>query len=143
MIDLIDKQIIQHLQNNARQSSEALAKQLDLSASTVRRRINKLIENGTLRIIGYVNPLSFGLPITAVIGFDISHDNIDSSIQQLSEKKEIFWLAAASGRYDVFTLALFHSNEELYNFMRKEVAELEGLRNSKTFICLHLQKEFV
>jgi len=49
MTGLLDERLIELLSQDARQSSQALANQLNVSSSTVRRRISKLVKRGVLR----------------------------------------------------------------------------------------------
>ena len=46
MTELLDERLIELLSQDARQGSEALAKRLNVSSSTVRRRISKLVNQG-------------------------------------------------------------------------------------------------
>ena len=68
-----DEQLIRLIGQNARQNSEILAKQLNISAATVRRKLTKFARNGLLRIVGVVDSYKFGFPQTVVIALDVSH----------------------------------------------------------------------
>ncbi|MFC2005738.1 Lrp/AsnC family transcriptional regulator [Chloroflexota bacterium] len=142
MVNLLDKRLIDLLTEDAHQSSEVLAKQLRVSSSTVRRRINKLLQQKVIRIIAKPDPGKIGLPLAAMIGFDVAHESLSSVIDELSKRPEVKWLSATSGRYDITALVWFPSTDELYNFMESEVAKLEGVRNTETFVCLHVKKRF-
>ncbi|MFQ5874857.1 MAG: Lrp/AsnC family transcriptional regulator [Dehalococcoidia bacterium] len=63
MSDSLDEQLVHLLEWDARQSSEALAKQLQVSPSTVRRRIRKLMQSGILRTVAFVDPTKLGFPL--------------------------------------------------------------------------------
>ncbi len=68
MIDGIDRQIITLLQENARFSNAALAKQVGLTASTVHERIKKLEKKGLIKgYMAVVNAEALGKPIMAFI----------------------------------------------------------------------------
>ena len=56
MIDSLDEQLITLLGEDASKSSKALAKQLNVSQATIRRRIKDLMNSGALRIVGVVEP---------------------------------------------------------------------------------------
>ena len=139
-MDSLDKQLIQLLHKDGRQSSEALAKQLKVSSATVRRRVRKLIQDEVVRIVAVADPAQVGLPLSVVIGLDVTHDKLESVMQMLANQTEIAWLATTTGRFDVMAIARFASTDELYKFMQSELANMEGLRDSETFICLHVQK---
>ncbi len=140
MVDSTDEQLIHLLQDDAHRSSEALAKQLKVSSATVRRRIEKLIHSGILRIAAIVDPSKVALPLTALIALNVMHKNLDPVMAEIAGRKEIKWVSTATGRFDILALALFHSTEELSDFMRKEITQIEGITETETFICLHVEK---
>jgi len=55
-IDLTDQQLIRLLAEDARQTSEALAKQLGVNPSTVRHGLQKLTKDGVIRIVAHPKP---------------------------------------------------------------------------------------
>ena len=140
MHDSIDEQIIRLLGQDARQNSETLAKQLKLSSATVRRRLRKLIHSGVLQIVGVVDPNNFGLPMAAVITLDVAHDKLESAMEALAKRPEVRWISATTGRFDIILIARFRSTDGLSDFITKELAQLEGVKDSETFICLDVKK---
>jgi len=125
---------------DAQQNSETLAKQLNLSSATVRRRLRKLIRGGLLNVVGVVDPTKFGLPLAVMIALDVAHDKLESTIEVLAKHPQIAWVSTTTGRFDIIALARFRSTDGLSEFMAKELAELEGLRDSETFVCLDVRK---
>ncbi|MFC2005953.1 Lrp/AsnC family transcriptional regulator [Chloroflexota bacterium] len=140
MVNLLDKRLVDLLAEDAHQSSEVLAKQLRVSSSTVRRKINKLLQQKVIRIIAKPDPSKIGLPLAAMISFNVAHESLNLVIKALSKRPEVKFLAATSGRFDLIATLWFSSTDELYNFMESEVAKLEGVRNTETFVCLHVAK---
>ena len=140
--DLTDEQLVRLLGQDARQNSETLAKQLNLSAATVRRRLRKLLRSGLLRIVGVIDPTNFGLPLAAVITIDVAHDKLEAAMEMLAERPEIKWVSTTTGRFDIIALARFRSTDCLSDFVTKDLAQIEGMKDSETFICLDVQKEF-
>lgn len=72
MIDDIDRQIIALLQEDARLSNAALAKEVGLTTSTVHERVKKLERKGIIK--GYaalVDAEALGKPITAFIRLSV------------------------------------------------------------------------
>ncbi len=136
MKNKINEQIVQLLQQNARRTSQEIAKQLNISAPTVRRRINKLIQDGDIRIVAVPGYQAAGSLTTAVIALDVDNEKVDAVLHSLAGKEEIIWLSSTAGRYDIIALGQFTSTNMLYEFLRVELANVEGLRNSETFICL-------
>ena len=140
IIDGLDERLIHLLENDARQSSEVLAAQLNTSPATIRRRVRKLIQSKVLRIVAVVDSSKVGLPLTAVIALDVAHEKLDSVTQMLVSRPEVKWISTTTGRFDILVMARFPSTDELSVFVQKELAKIEGVRDSETFICLHIGK---
>ncbi len=138
--DATDERLVRLLGQDARQNSEKLAKKLNLSAATVRRRMRKLLRSGLLRIVGVVDAASFGFPLVAVISVDVAPDKLESVQDALGKQPEIRWTSTTTGRFDVIAVGQFRSNDSLSQFLIKKVAKIEGVKDSETFICLRVQK---
>lgn len=140
MIDSIDKPLIRLLGSDALQSSEALARQLNISAATVRRRIRKLVKDGTLRVVALVDPDKVGLPLGALLAIDVPHEQLEAVTDKLSSHPEIKWVATMTGRFNIMAFLRSSSTDELASFLQKELPPLEGIRNSETLVCLNVKK---
>ena len=140
MTDSIDEQIVRLLGQDARQNSETLAKRLNLSSATIRRRLKKLFRSDSLRIVGVVDPARFGLPLAVVITLDVSNDKLESAVELLANRPEIEWVSSTTGRFDIVALGRFSSAGGLSEFLTNQLAQIEGVRNSETFICLDVSK---
>ena len=44
------------------------------------------------------------------------------------------------GRFDIILCAHFPTADDLSRFMWEELAKIEGLQDSETFLCLHVEK---
>ena len=140
MPDSIDEHLVRLLGQDARQSSETLAKQLKLSSATVRRRLRKLIRDELIHIVGVVDPAKFGFPVSVVITLDVTHEKLESAIEALAKRPEIRWVSTTTGRFDIIALARLRSNNHLSEFITKVLSQLKGVRDSETFLCLGVEK---
>ncbi len=140
MLDSLDKKLIELLMEDAQRSSEMLGKQLKVSSATIRRRTKKLIQNGVMRIMAVTDPSKAGAPLAVVIAFDVVHEKLDSVTQLLANRPEVRWASTTTGRFDLIIIARFGSTEELANFAQKELPKIKGIRDSETFVCLHVEK---
>ncbi len=89
MTDSIDRRLIQLLQENAHQSSEALAKRLGISSSAIRRRIKALIQKEVIRIVARPDPTKIGYTIMAISAFDIDHEKLQVVLEALNNRPVI------------------------------------------------------
>ena len=67
--DQIDHQIIRILHNDARTSASEIARELNANERTIRKRIDRLVRLGAVRLTAIIDPEVFGY-VTAV---DILH----------------------------------------------------------------------
>ena len=79
------------------------------------------------------------MKLRAIIAFDVGHDKVREVMELLSGRSEVKGLAATSGRFDIIVLVWFTSTNGLFQFIENEVSKMEGVRNTETFICLHVE----
>ena len=135
-VDSLDEKLIQLLGQDASRSSDMLAKQLKVSAATIRRRTRKLLQSEVIRIVAVADPNKIGFPIAVVVAFKVTHDKLESFMKMLASEPKVIWSSITTGRFDTVTLMRFRSIDELCDFLRREIANVEGLRNIETFFCL-------
>ena len=139
-VDALDEKLMQLLGQDASHSSDMLAKQLKLSAATVRRRMRKLLQSGVIRIIAVTDLNKIGYPIAAVVAFKVTHGKLESFMEILASQPKVIWSSINTGRFDIITIMRFRSIDELYDFLRSEIANVDGLRNIEAFFCLDVGK---
>ncbi|MDP2730520.1 MAG: Lrp/AsnC family transcriptional regulator [Dehalococcoidales bacterium] len=140
-LDETNKQLIKLLHENAWQTSGALAKALNVSSATVRRRLKKLVQSGAIRAVAIANrDIIDSRSITTLIALNVSHENVDGVIQECVDHPETKWVASATGRFDILVLAEFASTEELSNYLQERLIKIEGVKDSETFVCLSVKK---
>ena len=130
------------LSQDAWESSEALAKQIGVSSATVRRRIKKLVKSGTLRVGAFVDPAKVGQSLGAVVALTVPHDKVEKVAEELSTLPEVKWVASATGRFDILVFVRLASTDELANFVQNKLPELDAVKSSETFVCLHVHKGY-
>jgi Lrp/AsnC family transcriptional regulator for asnA, asnC and gidA len=140
MLDSIDKKIVMLMGQNARQSSEKIAEQLNLNAATVRRRTGRLLKNDLLRIVAITDPANFGFTLGVVINLDVENSKLESVINWLIDRPEIKWAALTTGRFDITVVGRFESTDHLSSFLTKELAKMEGIKDTETLISLDVRK---
>ena len=66
-MDEVDKKIIAQLQADGRTSLEDLSKITGFTSMGIKKRLDKLIENGTIKISALINPSALGLHLAIVM----------------------------------------------------------------------------
>jgi len=140
ILDDLDFAILSYLQRDGRMSFTVIAKKLKVSIGTIRTRFNKLIEDGTINIIGRVNPDKVGFNSYAHIAVYIRPATLKEKIaQKISKMPEVSFLAGTSGDYDLEVDVMCRNNEHLVNFIN-ELSTIDGVHQTKTTIYFKVYK---
>ena len=140
ILDDLDFAILSFLQKDGRMSFTVIAKKLKVSIGTVRTRFNKLIEDGTINIIGRVNPDKVGFNSYAHIAVYIRPATLKEKIaQRIAKMPEVSFLAGTSGDYDLEVDVMCRNNEHLVEFIN-DISTLEGVHQTKTTVYFKVYK---
>ena len=135
-----DRKIIQILQGNGRASNARIARDVDVSDGTVRRRLKTLVQQGSIKIIALPDPEVLGYDTEALVGIQVDPDKIDEVAVLLVELKESSWVSVTTGSFDIFCWVTLPSSEELGNFLKAVVGTIPGVRRTETFVSLSVRK---
>ena len=75
------------------------------------------------------------------MGLNMDHRLVDSIMGKIRNLPQVEWACTTTGRFDAFMFARFRSNEEFSVFLRDNITVIDGLKDSETFMCLHVEKE--
>jgi Lrp/AsnC family transcriptional regulator for asnA, asnC and gidA len=140
MLDDLDFQVLSCLQKDGRMSFTDIAEDLKVSVGTIRTRVNKLIEDGTVNIVGRVNPDKVGFRSYAHIAVFVRPATLKEKVaHQIAAFKEVSFLAMTSGDYDLEVDVMCRDNEHLVEFVN-EISKIEGVNQTKTTIYFKVYK---
>lgn len=140
VLDKLDFDILSFLQKDGRMSFTVIAEKLNVSIGTVRTRFNKLIEDGTINIIGRVDPDKVGFRCYAHIAVFVRPATLKEKVaQKISKLPEVSFLAMTSGDYDLEVDVMCRDNNHLVNFVN-EISKIEGVNQTKTTIYFKVYK---
>lgn len=140
-LDSLDRRLVLELQQDAYRTPTELAGILGTSKTTVTRRIRRLLREGVVKIIAVPNPEKIGLETSVLIGLNVDLHSLDQVIEQLAAKSHVHLLAVVTGRYDIVIGVTLSSVQELAGFVRKEIAAIDGVRDSETLVALEIRKQ--
>ena len=121
-------------------SYTVIAEKLKVSIGTIRTRFNKLIEEGTISIIGRVDPDKVGFRSYAHIAVFVRPATLKENIaQKIMKLSEVSFLAMTSGDYDLEVDVMCRDNDHLVQFVN-ELSKIEGVYQTKTTIYFKVYK---
>lgn len=138
--DPLDEQLITLVGIDSRQSSKTLAKQLNVSAATVRRRLGKLVRDGILHYVAAVDSTKIPNSISVVIALDVDRAKVKIVTKTLVELPEIKWVATTTGRFDILATAYLTSSTRLSDFLENKIGQIKWIKDSETFVCMNVHK---
>ena len=104
MIDEKDVKIIEILQKNSRTPFLTISKKLNVSESTIRKRVKKLENNEIIKKYTItINPKKLGYHSVSLLGLDVSPNNYLEAANKLSKFPEIKSLATTTGDHMIMT----------------------------------------
>src|SRR3972149_7532899 len=139
-LDETDTSLVRLLQSDRRISYATIARRLGLAQATVRKRVNRLVKNGVVRLRAVVNPTKVGYPLLVHIGMQVDLDKLEQVAPSLAELHEVRSVYYSTGMYDVVITAVFTSTDALLEFLHKKLGAIEGIKRVDTSQLLRTVK---
>lgn len=140
-LDTIDREIITQLIDDGRKSFTDVAQELGVSAGTVRNRLSRLQEQGTLRVVGFLDLDQVGIHAYATVYISVSPSRlIGSVVEQLDALPEVSFMASIAGDYDLHIDIQCLDNAHLTALIQDRIQQIEGVIDTKTVMVLKIHK---
>ncbi|WP_188859538.1 Lrp/AsnC family transcriptional regulator [Marinobacterium nitratireducens] len=136
MISKQDERLIHLLRRNARVSVTELARELNLSRSTVQNRINRLEATGVIR--GYSVELGGEFSrqqVAAHVSIKVHQKLTVKTNIELEQISQVAQLFAVSGEYDLIAIVQAPSLEEL-SAVLDDIGNLDGVERTNSSVVL-------
>ncbi len=138
--DEFDRKIIALLQQDGRLSNVEVARSLGLTEGTVRKRLDRLLSDGIIRIMAVADPGTLGLTASVVIGIQTDLGQINEVAQRLAALPEVHCVNIVTGTYDVMIEAVLPTGEHLLSFLIDKLATIPGVKRTETSHVLQVVK---
>jgi Lrp/AsnC family transcriptional regulator for asnA, asnC and gidA len=138
-LDETDRAIIEHLQHDGRIPYTRVAAAVGLSEAAVRQRVQRMVDSGTLQIVGVTNPLSLGLRRMAMIGVRTAGPT-DDIAKTLQAMPDIDYLVITAGSFDLMCEVVVGDDGQLLDLTNR-IRGVDGVVSTETFIYLDLVKQ--
>jgi Lrp/AsnC family leucine-responsive transcriptional regulator len=142
-MDEKDRQILQVLQEDARTPQASIGKRVDLSAAAVNERIRRLVDRGVIR--GFtveVDDAKVGIDITAFIDVFIESPRHEAAfVALMNELPEVQECHFVTGDFTCLIKVKVTDRRALRDLVLDKINELEGVRQTRTWIVLATPKE--
>lgn len=139
-LDALDREIVTILQEDGRMSNTEIARRLGVAEGTIRRRIERLVSEGFIKIAAVADPFKVGMGTVALIHLDVELTRLEEAAARLVELPCVRVVAYATGVHDIIVEAIFASNQDLLTFLKDGLPRIPGIRNAETSVLLKLLK---
>ncbi|MDH5391074.1 MAG: Lrp/AsnC family transcriptional regulator [Candidatus Bathyarchaeota archaeon] len=143
-LDSLDWNILQALQENAKQTYTEIGRRFGVAHSTVYDRIKKMEENGVIKKYTTVVDLEkVGVKyITAIMTVFTDPKESENAARKLSESKEVLEVSTSlSEELSIITKVVAKDQDKLHSFIAQKVAPLPGVLRIRTSIITRKYKE--
>lgn len=134
-LDELNFQIIKQLRDG-RKLFRIIAEELSVARNTVRTRVQKMINDGVLKITGLVNPDKLPNHQVVILGVKVDYIKVSEKAREFSKIKGVVSVVVVTGRYDIILTVLLNENFNLLDFFNNEMSKIDGVRDCETFTVL-------
>ena len=140
--DKTDIKIVNLLLEDGRMSASEIARRIgDISERAARYRIERMVNEGVVKISAVAKPQAFGLTMIADVWMEVESDHILSVAKRMAEFDNISYVACGIGESDVSIQIVAKDTAEIYHFVTEVVRKVPGVRKTTTSIVPLILKD--
>jgi Lrp/AsnC family transcriptional regulator for asnA, asnC and gidA len=139
-LDETDLQTIRLLQEDGRLSNSEIARRIGVSEPTVRKRIERLIQDEIIKVVAVLNPRRAGYAAGALVGIRTYPGRTQEVGEQLVLLNEVIYVGYITGRFDLLVEVLLHDEDEMFVFLTRRLRDFSGISAVETFHVLRNEK---
>jgi Lrp/AsnC family transcriptional regulator for asnA, asnC and gidA len=133
--DKTDIKIVNLLLDDGRMPASEVARRIgDISERAVRYRIDRMVEEGVIRVSAVAKPQAFGLTTIADVWMEVESDRIVEVARKMAEFDNVSYVACGIGESDVSIQIVAKDTAEIYQFVTEVVRKVPGVRKTTTSI---------
>jgi Lrp/AsnC family transcriptional regulator, regulator for asnA, asnC and gidA len=140
IITRTQQKLILELQKDGRASYANLAAKLGITPSTAAKHVERLLASKIIDIRAVQNPFKMGLMANALIAIKADPKKIDDVCERLADCFHVNNVMTVFGHYDILIMVFFPTWELLFDFIHKELSNLEGVLQFETYQIREIKK---
>ncbi|MEX1020470.1 MAG: Lrp/AsnC family transcriptional regulator [Litorilinea sp.] len=132
--DELDYRIIQELRANGRAEAAKIARAVEVNERTVRKRIDRLINSGAVKVTAVVDQRTFGYVAAVFAMLEVEPESEEQVVAQFRTMQELTFLAYGLGSRDLLLQACFKDNDDMREFLRHTLPSMPGVTVTATIL---------
>jgi len=141
-IDEVDQRIIELLTEDGRRSGLSIANKLNISASAVSKRLNRLLKEGIIHVRAQINPTKFGYHSNAIVFLRVTPGRADEICANLHHHIELNTILSLINGYDIYINMIAQDSASLFEFIKKQMTIASGILSIETLVCGEVIKRY-
>lgn len=140
-LDDVDKKLLEVLKDHGRLPTRELSRRSGIPFATVNRRMRKLIDSGIIKRFTYEldnEKLGRNMVVYVLIRAKPGANQYDI-LEQAAKCQEVEDVAAITGSFDLLLKVRVKDNEELSEFLFKNVRGFDSVAQTETMVKLSLK----
>ena len=135
--DELDMKLLKELIKDSSISVPNLSKKLEINASVLYSRINRLVKKKLIkRFTVEIDDVLLGIGVKALVGVNRDPKLKDSIHKQLMETSEVVSISEVTGRFDMIVRVYANNLESLHTAVIEKIGKIDGIHNTETFVEL-------
>lgn len=139
-LDEIDRKLIGALKLDGRMRYTDLASRVGMTEGTVRNRMQRLTDQGTLKVVPIIDQTKIGYRLNVWIGVRCQPGTFGRVAEELARLHPIRYVGACTGAYDVIAEAIFLSESEMFTFLESDIPTIDGIISTESSMVLRMVK---
>lgn len=140
LLDDTDQAILRLLQVDGRMPLRQIARDLGVSEGTVRFRLRKMEESGTLSIVAVADPFRMGYRVLAFCLLRTEPERHKQVVDALSSWPETTYVSSCAGGADVYTQLVCIDHDHLWSLLYERIPGIGGVVSTETYMELKMHK---
>ncbi len=144
-IDDVDRQLLVHLQADARLTHSELARRVNLSPPGLQKRIRKLEESGIIsRYVTLLDPEAVGYDMLCFVQVTLQRHEpqaVRAFHEAVQHMPEVLACHHITGEYDYLLKVVLRNRKHLEQFLLEKLTPLPGMDRIRTSLVLSEIKE--
>ena len=138
-LDAIDVAIVRLLQKDGRLPNTEIAKQVKISETTVRKRLQRLINEEYIHVVAVGNPFKLSRGISGCINIESDMKKINQVMSALNQIEELWYVARMEGEADI-NVEFFVQSMDHYRVLIDSIKNIDGVMQTNSSFIIQISK---
>ena len=139
-LDTLDTSLISALTGNIRRSAYDIASELQVSSTTVKRRVEKLRQDNIISLSPVVDLYAAGYEYVMIIGVKVGNQSPFKVASAIAELPQALTVNIVLGHFDVEVVAAVKSREEVAGLLTHTLSLIPGVASLSPSLALDIWK---